>query len=115
MKKQPNKVRIIVAGLAGSSKSTIIQVIQEALEKAGVVAVARTDENLMVLAEPPVDKVFQKRRIKAIKDKIYVEVEERNMYHSLTPDNPPRIHHNAREIECIDRKACERRKRKAKK
>lgn len=67
-----NKVTINVQGLSRTGKSTIIQVIVEALFKAGL-------ENVGVISDVPqtffVEQAFQEKRLKAIKD-VQIEINE---------------------------------------
>lgn len=80
------KVRVIVAGLVKTGKSTVVQVIQEALEKAGIACVARVEMHTLISkADSPATRENQRRRIKNVSANSYVEIEERNMYHSIVP------------------------------
>lgn len=86
------QIRIIVAGLARAGKSTVIQIINEALTKHGIVSIGRTDGTTkLLMIEPNVEKHHQRKRVKEVGKTTLVEIEERQMYNSLMPGAPPRI------------------------
>lgn len=89
--KNPKIVRILVAGMTATGKSTLIQLIQEALNKVGIESMQLTNEKEGLFPSAPVDSVFQRRRIKAIKDKVLVQLEERRMYENLLTGEEPFI------------------------
>lgn len=78
MKKE--QIRVIVSGLAGVGKSTVLQIIGEALAEAGMdVSLKLTKGRETNLAY----ETDQKLRIKAITKKSTVTLEERNVFQSL--------------------------------
>jgi DnaJ-class molecular chaperone len=73
------KVRIIIAGRAGTGKSTILQIIGQALADAGIEAnVIPVDHEYPHVVDP----ATQKKRVQALA-KVKVDLEERHMYANL--------------------------------
>lgn len=78
-----NEVQIIVAGTSGSGKSTVVQLIRDALANAGLSFTVKP----MPGENPFVHGGFQDDRINAVAKKSTIVLEERQVRQSLTSHN----------------------------
>lgn len=95
MKKSKTKVqpdiRIIVAGGTAKGKSTVLQIIAEAMVKAGLTTEIRNNPG--DYHSPIVVEEFQDQRVMSVKGKKpVIVIEERQTYRSVMGEHPNKIY-----------------------